>query len=85
MSDKSAIITLDVRGEICPAPLIKAMDAMKTASQGQQIEMVTDFHPAILVVTNAALKQGWDVNIRIIDSGSWKVILTRMGQAVLPG
>lgn len=52
MSSSPDVIILDVRGEICPSPLIKAMEAMKTADNGQQIEMLTDFLPATLVVTD---------------------------------
>jgi hypothetical protein len=61
------------------------MEAMRTAGKGQQIEMVTDFEPAILVVTNAALKEGWDVNIRSMGSGEWRMLLARIGEAALSG
>ena len=29
------VIILDVRGEVCPSPLIRAMEAMRTAGKGQ--------------------------------------------------
>lgn len=77
MTNKPEIIMLDVRGEVCPGPLIKVMEAMRGASAGQDIEMLTDFMPAVLVVTNAALKEGWDIDIRHPNSTEWKVVLAQ--------
>ncbi len=75
MNKNESAITLDVRGEICPAPLIKAMEAMKNAAKGQSIDMITDFLPAILTVSNAALKEGWNINVQLIGEKEWNVQL----------
>ena len=83
MSNIPEIITLDVRGEVCPAPLIKALEAMRGASQGQDIELLTDFMPAVLVVTNAAIKEGWDINIRRVGTNEWRILLAQIGKDVL--
>lgn len=86
MSETSDVIILDVRGEICPAPFIKAMEAMRNAEQNQQIELVTDFMPAVLAVTNGALKEVWDIHIQHLESSEWKVHLQRPNStAVDPG
>ncbi|MQF48327.1 sulfurtransferase TusA family protein [SAR202 cluster bacterium AC-647-N09_OGT_505m] len=85
MPDKPELLTLDVRGEVCPGPLVKAMEAMKSALAEQEIEMLTDFFPAVLVVTNAALKQGWDINIQNIASNEWRMLLTWNGETALSG
>jgi TusA-related sulfurtransferase len=78
MSNDSTLITIDVRGEICPSPLIKAMEAMKDAEGNQEIEMITDFLPAVLTVSNAALKQGWNINIRLSGEKEWNVRLIQI-------
>jgi TusA-related sulfurtransferase len=85
MPSSPNVIILDMRGEVCPSPLVKAMEAMRTADKGQQIEMLTDFLPAILVITNAALKEGWDISIQNMSKGSgeWKILLARIGEAAL--
>ena len=87
MSSNPDVIILDVRGEVCPSPLIRAMEAMRTADKGQQIEMLTDFLPATLVVTNAALKEGWDISIQSMGKGSgeWRILLARIGEAAMSG
>lgn len=83
MSNSLDVIILDVRGEVCPAPLVKAMEAMRRAGKRQNIQVVTDFLPAVLAVTNAALKEDWDINIKRISSNEWTVDLTHIGDAVL--
>ena len=83
MSNNPELITLDVRGEVCPSPLFKAMEAMRSALTGQSIEMVTDFLPAVLTVTNAALKEGWDIAIKRVKTAEWTVLLTQTDQAAV--
>lgn len=75
---KELIIEVDVRGEVCPVPLIKSMEAMKNASNDQVIELLTDFKPAVFVVMNAAMNQGWDVGIKQQAESEWKLSLSRV-------
>ena len=82
MSNSSEVITLDVRGEVCPGPLIKVTEAMRSASQGQQIELLTDFQPAVLTVTSAAVKEGWDISVQRLGPSEWRLLLTRSKAAV---
>jgi TusA-related sulfurtransferase len=67
------VITVDVRGEVCPVPLTRAVEAMGSATEGQRVEVLTDFRPAVLVVTLAAMKAGWDVNISHVTSSEWNL------------
>ena len=77
MSSSLEVITVDVRGEVCPVPLTSAVEAMKSATEGQSVEVLTDFRPAVLVVTTAAMKAGWDVNICHVTSSEWNLRLVR--------
>ena len=77
MSNEGTIV-VDVRGEVCPVPLIKSMEAMKIASSDQVIELLTDFKPAVFVVMNAAMNQGWDVGIKQQASSEWKLLLSKV-------
>jgi TusA-related sulfurtransferase len=70
-------LQVDARGEICPAPMLKAADAMKQALEGQPVEVLVDFLPAILTITNAAVKGGWDVDVRRRAIKEWAIILRR--------
>ena len=75
---KELIIEVDVRCEVCPVPLIKSIEAMKNASNDQVIELLTDFKPAVFVVMNAAMNQGWDVGIKQQAESEWKLSLSRV-------
>ncbi len=77
MAETPATMVLDARGEICPDPLLKATAAMKEAVKGQAVEIITDFPPAVLVVTNAAVGAGWDVFIRRRAAEEWSLYMTR--------
>lgn len=77
MSQVSKVTKLDVRGEICPYPMLKATDAMKAAKAGETIEVLTDHPPALLTIPNQAVKLGWDVAIQRTGPSEWKLVLTR--------
>ena len=71
------MVAIDVRGEICPVPMMKAVDAMESAGEGETVEVLTDHPPALLTIPNQALQKGWDVSIKNVGSAEWKVVLTR--------
>ena len=74
---ESLTIIVDVRGEICPGPLIAVTEAMGRATVGQGIELLTDFAPAVLTVTSAAIRAGWDINVRQVEEKEWRLLLVR--------
>ena len=77
MANEHDNLTVDVRGEVCPGPLLKAVEAMKSALNGQSVELLTDFLPAVLTVTNAALKDKWDIQVKRRGVNQWALILTK--------
>ena len=77
MPKVSNIVKLDLRGDICPVPLMKTMDVMKTIGEGQSIEVLTDHSPALLTIPNQAIKMKWDVSIQRKGDSLWTISLTR--------
>ncbi len=77
MPEVSKVIKLDVRGEICPFPMMKATEAMQAAQKGSVIEVLTDHPPALITVPNQAIKLGWDVSIQRFSASDWKIVLTQ--------
>ncbi|GBD10722.1 hypothetical protein HRbin23_00367 [bacterium HR23] len=71
------LVRLDVRGEVCPYPMLKASEAMKKAKGDEVIEVLTDHPPALLTIPNEAVKLGWDVSIQRTASAEWKITLTK--------
>jgi tRNA 2-thiouridine synthesizing protein A len=68
--------TLDVRGEICPYPMMKASDALKKLPQGETLEVLTDHAPALSTIPWEAAKQGFKANIERVGSPEWRITLT---------
>lgn len=71
------VIRVDVRGEICPYPMLRAVEAMTKAQGEEGIEVLTDHPPALLTIPNEAVKRGWDVSIQRLGPSEWKIALTK--------
>ena len=85
MPENPELITVDVRGEICPDPFIKALAAIRSAKTGQSILLITDFWPAVLAVTNAAGKEEWDIQVQRTDVKQWSLTLTKSAEGLTSG
>ncbi|GAC1313787.1 MAG: hypothetical protein NVSMB2_02310 [Chloroflexota bacterium] len=66
---------LDVRGEICPYPMMKASDALKRLPQGESLQVLTDHAPALSTIPWEAAKQGFKARIERIGSPEWLITL----------
>ncbi len=77
MGSVAKVVKLDVRGEVCPYPMMKASEAMKKAKQGEAIEVQVDHPPALITIPNEAVKLGWDVQIQKVKEAEWKLTLTK--------
>lgn len=68
---------VDVRGEICPYPMMKAVEAMKKVKgKGEAVEVLTDHAPALETIPPQAAQHGFSVTIEEIGSPEWRIILT---------
>ena len=67
---------LDVRGEVCPYPMMKAVEAMKKSKNGEAIKVITDHAPCLETIPPQAKKLKFDVEVREVGSPEWHIILT---------
>ncbi|MBI2866614.1 MAG: sulfurtransferase TusA family protein [Chloroflexi bacterium] len=67
---------VDVRGEICPYPMMKAVEAMKKAKGDEAIEVLTDHPPALETIPPQAQRLGWSVEVHQ-NGAEWRLVLTR--------
>ncbi len=72
-------VRLDVRGEICPYPMLKAVEAMKRLPDGEVLEVITDHAPALESIPTQAKRLGFSVEIRQTGHPEWVIILKREG------
>lgn len=76
---------LDVRGEICPYPMMKAVNAIKALGQDEDmLEVVTDHAPALTTIPWEAAKLGWEAEIEQVGSPEWRITLRKSGAAMDP-
>jgi len=69
---------LDVRGEICPYPMMKAVQALKRLSANESgLEVITDHAPALETIPTQAVRLGYSSEIEETGSPEWKITLTR--------
>jgi TusA-related sulfurtransferase len=69
---------LDVRGEICPYPMMKTVQALKRLTLDDQVlEVITDHAPALETIPTQAARLGF--NAVIVETGApeWTITLTR--------
>ena len=62
---------LDVRGEICPFPMLKTEQALKALPPGETLEVITDHPPALHTVPRAAERLGFRTHVEEIDASEW--------------
>ena len=66
---------LDVRGEICPYPMMKASEALKKLPQGETLQVLTDHAPALSTIPWEAAKHGYRATIERVGSPEWLITL----------
>ncbi|HAG56312.1 MAG TPA: sulfurtransferase TusA family protein [Acidobacteria bacterium] len=78
MADEQ-IPVLDVRGEICPYPMLKTNEALDGDQKDVQVlDVLTDHPPALSTVPPQAMKRGYEVEIDEHGSGEWRMRLTKI-------
>lgn len=68
---------LDVRGEICPYPMMRTVSALKQLGDDRVLEVVTDHAPALDTIPTQAARLGFDTQIEESGSSEWRLVLTR--------
>ena len=70
---------LDVRGEICPYPMMKAVEAMKKLKGNAEVVVITDHAPCLDTIPPQAGRYGYSANVKETGSPEWTITLTPIG------
>ncbi len=69
---------LDVRGEICPYPMMRTVTALKKLSGDERVlEVVTDHPPALETIPTQAARLGFRTDIEESGASEWRLTITR--------
>jgi tRNA 2-thiouridine synthesizing protein A len=71
---------LDVRGEVCPYPMMKAVEAMKRQKGEGEIVVITDHAPCLETIPPQAGRFGYAFEIEETGSPEWTITLTPEGE-----
>ncbi|WP_376791261.1 rhodanese-like domain-containing protein [Thermoflexus sp.] len=70
---------LDVRGEICPYPMLKTVEALRHLPPGEMLEVYTDHPPALETIPTQAARLGFAWRIEPVKPGEWRILIYREG------
>ncbi|WP_324717408.1 sulfurtransferase TusA family protein [Carboxydochorda subterranea] len=70
-------MVLDVRGEICPYPMLKAVEALARLAPGESLEVITDHPPALQTIPAYTSRLGYSSRIEPAGPGVWKVVVSK--------
>jgi tRNA 2-thiouridine synthesizing protein A len=66
---------LDVRGEICPYPMMQAAEALKKLQPGESLQVLTDHAPALSTIPWEAARHGYRARIERVGEPEWRITL----------
>ena len=69
-------MNLDVRGEVCPYPMMKAVEAMKKVKGKEEVVVITDHAPCLETIPPQAARLGFQAAIEEVGSPEWRITLT---------
>ena len=70
---------LDVRGEICPYPMMKAVKAMKDLKGKENVVVITDHAPCLDTIPPQAGRFGYIYEVEETGSPEWTITLIPNG------
>ncbi|MBM4410388.1 MAG: sulfurtransferase TusA family protein [Chloroflexi bacterium] len=76
MAESTVVPVLDVRGEICPYPMLRTNKELDEVRPGvAELDVITDHPPALSTIPPEAMKRGYGVEIEEVREGEWKIRL----------
>lgn len=75
---------IDVRGEICPYPMMKTAEALKKLDGDETLEVLTDHAPALGTIPWEAAKNGYETSIEGAADSEWRLTLRKSATEAKP-
>ena len=70
---------LDVQGEICPYPMLKAVEAMKKLKGTDTVVVLTDHAPCLETIPPQAGRYGYTYQVEQRGGAQWTITLIPNG------
>jgi len=72
---------LDVCGEQCPYPLIKAKKAVRELTEGDTLKILTDYICSLESIVAFITKEGLKAEVERMDASQWNISVIKNGLA----
>lgn len=77
ISETSPAKTIDVKGQICPYPLIETRNSLKGLAKGEVLEVLTDWEQTVVeTVPNLCEKKGYPFEVKT-EPGYWRIFIRK--------
>ncbi len=77
LSNEKANKTIDVKGQVCPYPLIETRNALKNLKRNEILEVITDNEPSVQeTIPMLCEKKGYPCE-SVAESGYWRVYIRK--------
>ena len=67
---------IDVRGEICPYPLKRTLEALERLAPGETLEVLSDHPPSLEMIRIMASQRGYTTRVEDAGPAEWRIILS---------
>ncbi len=79
LSKQKPAKTIDVKGQVCPYPLIETRNALKALKRNEILEIVTDSEPSVQeTIPMLCEKKGYPFE-SVQESDGWRVFIQKTG------
>ncbi|WP_048197517.1 sulfurtransferase TusA family protein [Methanocaldococcus sp. FS406-22] len=68
---------LDVTGDICPVPVLKTKKALEELSEGEELEVVGDYKPALENIKRFAENNGYTVVLAEETDNGFRIVIKK--------
>ncbi|MEM2917918.1 MAG: sulfurtransferase TusA family protein [Candidatus Altiarchaeota archaeon] len=71
------IKTIDLRGDVCPKPVIVTLSEISKMKTGDVLEILTDEKIVCETIPDECRKYGMSVDVKNLGEKSWKIIIKK--------
>ncbi|ADC66336.1 SirA family protein [Ferroglobus placidus DSM 10642] len=72
------MITLDLRGEVCPFTFVKTKVKLEELKPGELLEVILDHEPAVRDVPRSVEAEGHEVlSVEKIGDKEWRIVIRK--------
>lgn len=69
--------TIDVKGQVCPYPLIETRNALKALKRGEILEVITDSEPSVIETLPMLCEKKKYPCEHVAEAGFWRVYIKK--------